>query len=126
MKKEARIQELEKQLQERDQLIEELQASIQKLEGMLAKNSSNSSKPPSSDGFKRRNYSKRKPSTRHTGGQPGHEGQTLLRSEVPDEILIHRPEVCQDCHAALQNIPGEISETRQVMDIPPTRQNHGD
>ncbi len=136
MSQEQRIQELEqenaqlreqvnrqqKQLQQIDELeavIHQLEERIQELEERLAKNSHNSSKPPSSDGFKRRKYSQRKPSSRPTGGQPGHEGQTLRRSETPDAILIHRPKICQECQADLQKSAGEISETRQVMDIPP-------
>jgi len=41
---------------------------IQELEGRLAKNSSNSSKLPSSDGFVRKNRSQKKPSGRKTAG----------------------------------------------------------
>ncbi len=129
MNLEQRVEELEKQLAERDQLIRELRRLLshmeeknQELEAKLAKDSHNSSKPPSSDGMKRRTYSKRPPSTKRTGGQPGHEGHTLQRSETPDTIVTHRPEVCPECQTSLKNIPGEITETRQVLDLPPPPQ----
>lgn len=123
---EQRIEQLEQQLRERDRIIEELRTLVkqlqeknQELEAQLVKDSHNSSKPPSSDGFKRRNYRKRPPSTKTSGGQPGHEGHTLQRSETPDSVAIHRPEVCPECQANLKEVPGDISEKRQVVDILP-------
>jgi transposase len=58
------------------------------LERRLGLNSSNSGKPPSSDGLKRpsRVSSLREPSGRKTGGQKGHPGATLRRTETPDAI----------------------------------------
>ena len=60
---------------------------IQKLEDQLAKNSSNSGKPPSSDGYDQptqRTKSLRKRSRRKSGGQVGHRGETLKAVEKPD------------------------------------------
>ena len=48
-------------------------------------NSSNSSKPPSSD-KNRKKSSNRKPSNKKPGGQKGHNGSTLTLSDAPDEI----------------------------------------
>jgi len=57
-----------------DRLIQELQA----LQARLNKNSKNSSKPPSSDGFKKtRTKSTRKNGSKKSGGQEGHKGHTL-------------------------------------------------
>jgi hypothetical protein len=78
---------------------------IQKLEDQLAKNSSNSSKPPSSDGYAQGGpcpKSLRKRSRRKSGGQPGHAGETLKAVEKPDIIKVHRVHECQHCGQSLQ------------------------
>src|SRR5213080_4137079 len=58
---------------------------LAELERRLGLNSSNSGKPPSSDGLKKsaRVSSLREPSGRKTGGQSGHPGKTLRRTETP-------------------------------------------
>ena len=60
------------------QLIAQLNQTIQKLKEQLNKNSKNSSKPPSSDGFKKpAPKSLRKPSGKKAGGQNGHQALEL-------------------------------------------------
>jgi transposase len=78
---------------------------IQKLEDQLAKNSRNSGKPPSSDGYdqdKPRPKSLRKRSRRKSGGQRGHPGETLKAVEKPDVIQVHRVHECQHCGQSLE------------------------
>ncbi len=62
-------------------------------------NSSNSSKPPSSEGLRkprkpRRGQSPRGGSDKPSGGQPGHPGTTLRQTADPDHIETHRPARC--------------------------------
>src|SRR5258706_13355071 len=71
------------------------------LEGRLAKDSHNSSKPPSSDGLRRKTKSLRQRSGKKPGGQLGHRGETLRLVARPDEVVEHRPAHCAQCHAPL-------------------------
>src|SRR5215813_4580855 len=71
-----------------------LAARIQELEARLAKDSHNSSKPPSSDGLARKTKSLRRRSGKKPGGQLGHRGETLRLVAVPDAVVEHRPAVC--------------------------------
>jgi transposase len=91
----------------------------------LPKNSSNSSRPPSTDLYKpkRSNVNLREKSGKKTGGQPGHKGCTLLFcTDEPDEVVTHIPEICSDCGKSLKKIASEVGQIHQVVDIsiPPT------
>ena len=97
--------------------------ALQALQARLAKNSRNSSKPPSSDGYGKvkRTASLRKPGEKPNGGQPGHEGHTLSASDDPDCIKVHGVERCVHCQASLVGIDMAGYEERQVFDIPAIR-----
>jgi transposase len=75
--------------EQKDALILELIAHINRLEAILNKDSHNSSKPPSTDGFKRKPKSLRKTKPGAVGGQPGHPGKTLKAVADPDHIVVH-------------------------------------
>ena len=110
-----RIEELEKQV------VAQAEA-IQKLRDELAKNSSNSSKPPSSDGLKKpRTRSLRKKGQRALGGQAGHKGNTLTRVEEPDYVESHSVMSCPHCQTGLSEEEVTGYEKRQVFDVPPVR-----
>jgi transposase len=96
------------------------EARIAELERRLGLNSANSGKPPSSDGLKKsvRVSSLRQSSGRKTGGQPGHPGKTLSRTEMPDATIDHFPEICAGCGAVLSEAMATDHTARQVFDLP--------
>lgn len=103
-------------------VIEHLEQRVQSLEDQLAKNSKNSSKPPSSDGYgKGKTQSLRQASGRSVGGQKGHEGQTLKAVAEPDRQEFHVVECCQQCQTALSDVVSCDYERRQVFDLPEVR-----
>ena len=99
------------------------EARIAELERRLGLNSSNSGKPPSSDGLKKppRVSSLREPSGKRPGGQKGHAGETLRRIEVPDVIVDHYPLRCGGCGASLTEAMATDFVARQVFDLPEPR-----
>ena len=99
--------------------IAKLEARIAGLEKRLNQNSSNSSKPPSSDGLKRTTSLRSKTTGRKPGGQPGHPGQTLRRSKTPGIIVSVPLEQCPQCGADLSAQPVVAEDNRQVFDLPP-------
>jgi transposase len=104
-------------------IIARLTARIGELEAQLAKNSHNSSKPPSSDGLKKKPApkSQRETGKRSSGGQVGHEGKTLEAVAQPDEVVIHRVAGCPDCQHDLSGVAAETVSKRQVFELPPLR-----
>jgi transposase len=100
----------------------QLRERVRELEQRLAKNSRNSSKPPSSDGFKKPSpKSLRKKGKRKSGGQPGHTGHTLKRVEKADHTEVYRVEACECCRRSLVDQQPDEVEKRQVHDLPPMR-----
>lgn len=93
-----------------------LTEQVQSLKEQLAKNSRNSSKPPSSDGLaKPKPKSLREKGQRKTGGQAGHKGKTLCMVEIPDEIVGHRLESCPHCQGDLSETVVQAVENAQFL-----------
>src|SRR5271166_2837538 len=101
-----------------------LVAHVAELERQLGLNSANSGKPPSSDGLKKKQArvsSLRERSGKKTGGQTGHPGKTLSRTEAPDVTIDHFPNTCTGCGAALSEAMATGHTARQVVDLPEPR-----
>jgi transposase len=114
-----------KELQARNLMLEQqnalLTVRVAELERRLGLDSSNSSKPPSSDGPgqpPRRTRSLRERGSKQPGGQPGHPGKHLKPSERVDHTIMHRPARCEGCQTALAGELLELVGSRQVFDLP--------
>lgn len=111
---------LENMNAEQHKMIKLLEARIEVLENNQKRDSSNSSKPPSSDIFKpQHTQSLRTKSGKKPGGQHGHIGETLSFTATPDEVVVHAVKQCGCCGKSL--FAGVVTqyERRQVFDIPP-------
>lgn len=120
--------ELKEQAAQKDGRIEELEAllmrallRIEELERRLAKDSHNSSKPPSSDGLGRKPGKQSKKSGKLSGGQRGHQGYSLMQVLTPDSVITHRPTHCERCQFDLREEAGRVKERRQLHDLPELR-----
>jgi len=127
------IGEQQRQIGEKEKQIGEKEKQIADLERQLAlrkQNSTNSSKPPSSDGLagEPRLRGRGKRSRRKPGGQPGHRGahRPLVPAERVDEIRHLWPAVCRRCG---HRLPTQLEQAQssgpvqrhQVTELPPIR-----
>lgn len=101
-------------------LVEQQAQRIEELEEKLRKDSSNSSKPPSSDPLnQKKKYPPKKPSGRSRGGQFGHQKheRTLLATEKAKLVMELKPPACERCGRKLS---GEDPAPRrhQIVDLP--------
>jgi transposase len=113
LQQQAQITELQTQ-------ISTLLANQAEMAARLNKNSRNSHKPPSSDGYKKPVSKPAFPRNkgRKPGGQPGHKGKTLEICEQPDHFNEILPDVCIGCNKKLDKSKAEVVEVRQVFDLP--------
>lgn len=98
-----------------------LQAEVADLRRQLGQDSSNSSKPPSSDGLKKKRRvagSLRGRSGKASGGQKGHQGGTLRQVADPDHVVGHEASACCQCGSSLEPASAIGVEKRQVFDLP--------
>lgn len=101
-----------------------LERRVEELEERLRTDSSNSSKPPSSDGAGKgdRGRPVRERSGRKRGGQPGHEGKAreLLPTEQMDEVVPCRPPETCPCGGSVV-VDEEHVERKQQFEVPRIR-----
>ena len=120
----SKLVELSSEIEALKRIIMAQQHRIRQLENQLAKDSHNSSQPPSSDGYKKqkRTKSQRSKTNRKVGGQQGHQGHTLEMVDNPDHIETCplEQEYC-DCGQSLKGKTATGYERRQVIDIPPVK-----
>ena len=111
------VVDLQSQSEVYRQQITSLQEQIELLKN--GRNSKTSSTPPSQDIGRSNKKNSRVPSTRKTGGQPGHTGSTLEMVEKPDEIIEYRPEYCQVCGDKVDSQTARLVSRKQEIVIPP-------
>jgi hypothetical protein len=99
-------------------IVLKLSEKVAELEIRLHQNSTNSSKPPSSDGLtKPAPRSLRKKSGRKPGGQKGHKGHGLKIVGEPDKIVVVTPMVCPECGTPLEGVSFSQYDTRYKYDV---------
>jgi transposase len=118
--KEEMVNFVENLLKEFQHQLNDYINKIENQQSILAKNSQNSSKPPSSDGLKKNRSvkSQRKKSNNKVGGQKGHKGSTLNMSDAPDNIIKLQINKCSCCGKSLKNIKASNHDKRQEFEIP--------
>lgn len=86
------------------------------------KDSNNSSTPPSKENMKaevvRRTKTLRRKSNKSVGGQPGHEGHTLAKTDTPDAIVNVEPNYCSNCGESLADCERVLDYVQQVVSLP--------
>ena len=114
------IEELYAYIAKLQATISELQELLKVFQGQINKDSHNSSKPPSTDGYKKVTKTRKK-TDKSQGGQKGHAGHTLELVDKPDYTLTYLACQCEKCSASLENVQVDSFERRQVFDIPPIK-----
>jgi transposase len=115
----AVIQALRAEVAELQAKVEALHQQVHELHGRLNQNSTNSSRPPSTDPPTVKRRPPRPPSGRRTGGQPGHARQQrpLL---PPDHTEVLKPTQCRRCGHALKGADPQPLR-HQVLELPPIK-----
>lgn len=123
-------EELRRKVAERDKQIADAEKQIADLERQMAmrgRNSTNSSKPPSSDGLAGapRPRGRRQKSKRNPGAQPGHPGhhRQLVPTAEVSAVEVVLPKQCTYCGRKLLQTPGKMTtegepRRHQVTEIP--------
>jgi transposase len=116
--RDLRIAELEAKLDAALRVIAQLQTRVQELEAKLAQNSTNSNKPPSSDGPDVQRPD-RKAMGKKRGGQPNHDPhrRELIPTEACRKVSSYKPNRCAHCDSTRLGEP-ELAHRHQVVYLP--------
>ena len=116
----CRVRDLKKEIERLNGVIASLQDELKESVRKNRMDSTNSSKPPSSDGYRKpKPVSLRVKSGRRPGGQPGHAGRSMSVPHEPDEVIEHYPAECKGCSRLSECRSGSTfrcSESRYVVD----------
>ena len=100
-------------------MVERLEKRIKELEFKLNMNSTNSSKPPSTDNkFTKNKKASNFTSKKKRGAQAGHKGKSLKMVAIPDKTEVLLPVSCSCCGSSLEDIDSLKYEKRQLFDLP--------
>ncbi len=114
------IDKLNAEISKRNAIIEDLKKRLAKYETQ-DKNSNNISTPPSKEKMKdeviRRAKTLRKTSGLKPGGQAGHKGSTLLKTESPDSVENIIPNYCNECGNSLEDSELVLDYVTQVISL---------
>ena len=117
-----------KQLRQQNEILLQENVALKQSIAKLSKNSSNSSKPPSSDITKPKPKKKKKKGKGKIGGQPGHpryERPPFSKEDI-DFVHPHLLNRCPDCNG--QVIPTEgvprIVQQMEIVELPLVRHEH--
>ena len=124
MKEKMTYEELLDENQTLRQSVDDLMARVQELEKQIGKTSANSSKPPSTNGYKKVVQNNREKTEKKSGGQPNHKGNYLkyAEGEEIDELAYISVSGTCSCGADLSTTGLAIEyERRQVFEIPRLR-----
>ena len=113
---------LQQMVRELQAVVAALQEQVRLLQEQTHRNSGNSSRPPSSDPPWRQR-SKKPPTGKKRGGQPGHPGtcRRLAPEGAVDQVVVVTPPVCEHCG---KDFPAGLPRRRkyrrwQVVELPP-------
>jgi transposase len=114
--------ELAARVEEQAAVITALMAEVAELRRRLGMDSSNSSKPPSSDGLDR---AKRSSASSGKRGKPrGAPGATRMLIDDPNETIACPPSACGNCAHDLGGASEFARQRRQVVEVPPPVRPH--
>jgi transposase len=119
----ARLAEAYRLIAELTAQVGRLSARVEDLERQARRDSSTSSRPPSSDSPNKKkgtDRSLRERGKRRPGKQPGEPGTTMNLVDDPDERFECPPAACCGCGAGLAGAPALAQRRHQVTDIEPT------